>query len=56
VPGLRLGNFSDRYGAEAALNALAQKGVRTARVAQLPTGPVQQWLRAARPTPSCRPA
>jgi hypothetical protein len=51
APGLRLGNFSDRYGAEAALNALAQKGVRTARVAQLPTGPVQQWLRAAKADP-----
>ncbi len=48
LPGLRLGNFSDRYGAEAALNALTQKGVRSARVAELPSGPVQQWLRAAR--------
>lgn len=48
APGLRLGNYSDKYGAEAALNNLAQKGVRTARVAQLPAGPVQQWLRAAR--------
>ncbi|MEN9630714.1 MAG: hypothetical protein RJA10_3942 [Pseudomonadota bacterium] len=48
VPGLRLGNFSDKYGAEAALGNLAQKGVRTARVVQLPSGPVQQWLRAPR--------
>ena len=48
TPGLRLGNFSDRYGAEAALNNLSQKGVRTARVAELPAGPVQHWLRAAR--------
>ena len=48
APGLRLGNYSDKYGAEAALNALSQKGVRTARVAQLPSGPVQHWLRAAR--------
>lgn len=48
VPGLRLGNYSDRYGAEAALNNLQQKGVRTARVTQLPSGPVQHWLRAAR--------
>jgi hypothetical protein len=48
TPGLRLGNFSDRYGAEAALNRLSQKGVRTARVAELPSGPVQHWLRAAR--------
>jgi hypothetical protein len=47
APGLRLGNFSDKYGAEAALNALTQKGVRTARVTPLPTGPMQQWLRAA---------
>lgn len=48
VPGLRLGNFSDKYGAEAALNNLSLKGVRTARVVQLPSGPVQQWLRAPR--------
>lgn len=48
VPGLRLGNFSDRYGAEAALNTLAAKGVRGARVAPLPSGTAQQWLRAAR--------
>lgn len=48
VPGLRLGNYSDRYGAEAALRDLAAKGVRTARVVELPTGPVQQWLRAPR--------
>lgn len=46
VPGLRLGNFSDKYGAEAALNSVSQKGVRTARVEPLPTGPMQQWLRA----------
>jgi endonuclease YncB( thermonuclease family) len=46
VPGLRLGNYSDRYGAESALANLAKKGVRTARVAPLPTGPLQQWLRA----------
>lgn len=46
VPGLRLGNYSDRYGAETALANLAKKGVRTARVAPLPTGPLQQWLRA----------
>lgn len=48
VPGLRLGNYSDRYGAEAALRDLAAKGVRTARVVELPTGPVQHWLRAPR--------
>lgn len=47
VPGLRLGNFSDRYGAEAALNALSARGVRGARVAPLPSGTSQQWLRAA---------
>lgn len=46
APGLRLGNYSDRYGAEAALGNLAGKGVRTARVAQLPAGPTQNWLRA----------
>lgn len=48
VPGLRLGNYSDRYGAEAALNTLSAKGVRTARVVELPAGRVQHWLRAAR--------
>lgn len=48
VPGLRLGNYSDKYGAEAALNNLAAKGVRSARVAPLPSGPTQQWLRAAK--------
>jgi cell division septation protein DedD len=45
LPGLRLGNYSDRYGAEAALNNLAKKGVRGAKVAPLPTGTAQQWLR-----------
>lgn len=48
APGLRLGNFSDKYGAEAALANLATKGVRTARVVALPSGNVQWWLRAAR--------
>jgi hypothetical protein len=48
VPGLRLGNYSDKYGAETALNNLTAKGVRTARVAPLPSGPTQQWLRAAK--------
>lgn len=48
VPGLRLGNYSDRYGAEAALNSLVKKGVLTARVAPLPTGAAQWWLRVAR--------
>ncbi len=47
LPGLRLGNYSDRYGAETALSKLAQKGVRTARVAELPVGSMQHWLRAA---------
>ncbi|MFO1326525.1 MAG: hypothetical protein U1F56_04135 [Rubrivivax sp.] len=46
APGLRLGNFSDKYGAEAALANLGTKGVRTARVVQLPTGTIQWWLRA----------
>lgn len=46
APGLRLGNYSDRYGAESALGNLAKKGVRTARVSPLPTGPLQHWLRA----------
>ena len=48
VPGLRLGNFSDRYGAETALNSLTRKGVRSARVVPLPTGTAQWWLRVAR--------
>ena len=48
APGLRLGNYSDKYGAEAALGNLAAKGVRTARVEPLPFGPTQQWLRAAK--------
>ncbi|MCC7151515.1 MAG: hypothetical protein IT501_05895 [Rubrivivax sp.] len=46
VPALRLGNFSDRYGAETALAQLTGKGVRDARVVPLPLGPTQQWLRA----------
>ncbi|HNU10301.1 MAG TPA: hypothetical protein PKJ45_02920 [Rubrivivax sp.] len=46
VPGLRLGNFSDRYGAETALAGLLAKGVRDARVVALPLGATQQWLRA----------
>lgn len=48
APSLRLGHFSDRYGAEAALANLATRGVRTARVVQLPAGNVQWWLRAPR--------
>jgi hypothetical protein len=48
APGLRLGNYSDKYGAEAALGNLANKGVRTARVEPLPFGPTQQWLRAVK--------
>lgn len=48
VPALRLGNFSDRYGAETAVAQLAAKGVRDAHVVPLPLGPTQQWLRAAR--------
>lgn len=46
APGLRLGNFSDRYGAETALAGLVAKGVRDARVVPLPLGATQQWLRA----------
>lgn len=48
VPGLRLGNYSDKYGAESALASAVKKGVRGARVAELPAGPAQYWLRAAR--------
>lgn len=48
APGVRLGNYSDKYGAETALAAAVKKGVRGARVAELPSGPAQYWLRAAR--------
>lgn len=46
VPGLRLGHFSDRYGAETALASLSRRGVRTARVIELPAGTLRHWLRA----------
>lgn len=46
VPGLRLGNFSDRWGAEAALGNLGNRGVRGARVVPLPATGIQHWLRA----------
>jgi hypothetical protein len=48
VPGLRLGNYSDKWGAETALNNLVAKGVRGARVEPLPFGAVQHYLRAAK--------
>ncbi len=48
VPGLRLGNYSDRYGAETALANLNKKGVRTARVVPLPVGAPLWWLRVQR--------
>ena len=48
VPGLRLGNYSDKWGAETALNNLVAKGVRGARVEPLPFGAVQHFLRAAK--------
>lgn len=46
VPGLRLGNFSDRYGAETAQGNLTNKGVRGVRVVPLPATGIQHWLRA----------
>jgi hypothetical protein len=46
VPGLRLGNYSDRYGAETAQGNLAARGVRGARVVPLPATGIQHWLRA----------
>jgi hypothetical protein len=45
VPGLMLAPLADREAADAALAALALRGVRTARVVPLPAPPLQHWLR-----------
>jgi hypothetical protein len=47
VPGLMFAPAARREDADAALAALAQRGVRTARVVALPPPPPQHWLRAA---------
>jgi hypothetical protein len=47
VPGLMLAPTEQREAADASLAALAQRGVRTARVVALPPAPPQHWLRAA---------
>jgi hypothetical protein len=46
APGLELGTHPDKAAAEAALAQLVQRGVRTARVVELPAAPPQTWLRA----------
>jgi len=49
APGLKLSTHDERAAAEAALAQLTQKGVRTARVVELPsTTGTQVWLRVAR--------
>lgn len=49
APGIKLSSHSDRAAAEGALEKLAQKGVRTARVVEMPSSaPAQTWLRIAR--------
>jgi len=47
VPGLILPALDKREAADAALAALALRGVRTARVVALPPPPLQHWLRVA---------
>jgi hypothetical protein len=44
-PGLSLGNFPTQQAATQQLNALAQRGVRTARVVQARAESRGQWLR-----------
>jgi hypothetical protein len=46
VPGLMLAPHDEREAADAALAALAQRGVRGAQVVALPPPPPQHWLRA----------
>lgn len=48
APGLRLTTHADKAAAEAALAELTQRGVRTARVVELPAPPPQTFLRVAR--------
>jgi hypothetical protein len=45
VPGLMLAPTDTREAAEASLSALAQRGVRTARVVALPPAAPRHWLR-----------
>jgi len=48
APGLALSRHDSRESADTALIALAQRGVRSARVVALPAAPAQHWLRAER--------
>jgi hypothetical protein len=49
APGLRLSSHADRAAAEAALAQATQKGVRAARVVEVPSaGATQTWLRIPR--------
>lgn len=50
-PGLLLGRHGQREGAEAALAQLTQRGVQTARVAELPVPPASVMLRVERADP-----
>jgi hypothetical protein len=45
VPGLMLAPVGERAAADAELGALAERGVRSAKVVALPPAPVQHWLR-----------
>ena len=48
TPGLKLSTHPDRLSAEQALAQLSERGLRTARVVELPGPPPQLWLRVAR--------
>ena len=49
APGIKLSAHNDRAAAEAALAQVTQKGVRTARVVEIPSSSsTQTWLRVAR--------
>lgn len=54
APGLRLSVHRDKAAAEAALEQLTGKGVRTARVVELSVGETQHWLRAPQADPDLR--
>jgi hypothetical protein len=45
MPGLMLAPVGERAAADAELAALAERGVRSAKVVALPPAPVQHWLR-----------
>ena len=48
APGLKLSTHPDKLAAEQALVQLSERGLRTARVVELPGPPPQLWLRVAR--------